>query len=159
MRILLAPLFCLSASVALAQGTPTTEKTHVIVALPDQLTWGPAPAVLPPGAKLAVLEGDPTVAGPYTMRLQMPDGYRIPPHFHHATEHVTVVKGTFKVGMGEAFDGSKMTALPTGTFAALEPGVRHFAEAKGVTILQLHGDGPWGLTYVNQADDPRGSTH
>ena len=159
MRILLVALLSFAASTALAQGAPTTEKAHVIVALPDQLTWGPAPAVLPPGAKLAVLEGDPTVAGPYTMRLQMPDGYRIPPHFHPATEHVTVVKGTFKVGMGDKFDASKMTPLPVGTFAALEPGVQHFAEAKGVTILQLHGEGPWGLTYVNQADAPRGSTH
>ncbi len=121
------------------------------------MKWGPAPAVLPPGAELAVLEGDPTVAGPYTMRLQMPDGYRLPPHFHPATEHVTVVKGTFKVDMGEKFAAASMTVLPTGTFAALDPGVRHFAEAKGVTVLQLHGDGPWGLTYVNQADNPRAS--
>lgn len=158
MRILLAPVLSLAASVALAQGAPTTGKAHVIVALPDQLTWGPAPPVLPPGAKLAVLEGDPTAAGPYTMRLQLPDGYRIPPHFHPFTEHVTVVKGTFKVGMGEKFDASAMTKLPTGTFAALEPGVRHFAESEGITILQLHGVGPWGLTYVNPADDPRRGT-
>lgn len=158
MRILLALVLCLTTSVALAQGAPSTpDKPHAIVALPDQLTWGPPPPVLPPGAKLAVLEGDPTKSGPYTMRLQMPDGYRIPPHFHRSTEHVTVVKGTFKVGMGEKFDASAMTTLPTGTFAALEPGVRHFAQAEGVTILQLHGTGPWGLTYVNPSDDPRGS--
>jgi ChrR-like protein with cupin domain len=155
MRILLVVLLSLAASTALAQGAPTTEKTHAIVALPDQLTWGPAPGVLPAGAKLAVLEGDPTAAGPYTMRLRMPDHYRIPPHFHPATEHVTVVKGTFKVGMGEKFDASALTTLPAGTFAALDPGVRHFAEAEGETILQLHGDGPWSLTYVNPADDPR----
>jgi hypothetical protein len=66
------------------------------------------------------------------------------------------VKGTFKIGMGEKFDASAMTTLPAGSFAALEPGVRHFAEAEGETILQLHGDGPWSLTYVNSADDPRG---
>jgi hypothetical protein len=146
------------ASVALAQGTPTAGGTHAIVALPDQVTWGPAPDVLPPGAKLAVLEGDPTAAGPFTMRLQVPDRYRIPPHFHPATEHVTVLKGTFKVGMGEKFDASAMTRLPTGTFAALEPGVRHFAESEGETVIQLHGTGPWRLTYVNPADDPRQRT-
>jgi quercetin dioxygenase-like cupin family protein len=85
----------------------------------------------------------------------MPDGYRIPPHFHPVVEHVTVVEGTFKVGMGEVFDAAKATALPPGTFAALAPGVRHFAFADGRTVIQLHGTGPWRLTYVNPADDPR----
>ena len=156
MRILLAPLLCLTTSVALAQGHPSTGKTQAIIALPDKVTWGAAPAILPPGAKLAMLEGDPTAAGPYTMRLQLPDGYRLAPHSHPATEHVTVVQGTFKVGMGDKFDASAMTSLPPGTFAALEPGVHHYAQAEGVTILQLHGVGPWSLTYVNPADDPRG---
>jgi quercetin dioxygenase-like cupin family protein len=92
------------------------------------------------------------------MRLLMPDRYRIPPHYHPFTEHVTVMKGAFNVGMGEKFDTAAMNRLPTGTFAALEPGTRHFAEAQGETILQLHGVGPWGLTYVNPADDPRQRT-
>jgi quercetin dioxygenase-like cupin family protein len=92
------------------------------------------------------------------MRLLMPDRYRIPPHFHPVTEHVTVMKGTLKLGMGEKFDASAMTKLSTGTFGALEPGTRHFAEAEGETILQLHGVGPWRLTYVNPADDPRQRT-
>lgn len=152
MRFLLAvTALALSTTAVAAQG-------HAVIALPDQLSWGPAPAVLPPGAKLAVVEGDPTAAGSYTMRLLMPDGYRIPPHFHPATEHVTVLEGTFKVGMGERFDASSMTPLPSGTFAALDPGVRHYAQAQGRTIIQLHGRGPWGLTYVNPADDPRKRT-
>jgi quercetin dioxygenase-like cupin family protein len=155
MRSLLAPLLSLIASVALAQGAPTAEAAHAIVALPDQLTWGPAPPILPAGARLAVLEGDPTAPGPFTMRLQMPDHYRIPPHYHPATEHVTVVKGAFKVGMGDKFEASALKRLPAGTFAALEPGFRHFAESEGETIIQLHGIGPWGLVYVNPADDPR----
>ena len=156
MRCLLAAALTLGAAgVAAAQGTPRTNASHVIVAPPDQIAWGPAPASLPPGAKAAVLEGNPGEAGPFTMRVLVPDRYRIPPHFHPVTEHVTVLKGTFKVGMGEKFDASAMTPLPTGTFAALEPGTRHFAEAEGETILQLHGVGPWGLTYVNPADDPR----
>ena len=158
MRSLLAPLLSLIASVALAQGAPSAEAAHAIVTLPDQLTWGPAPPVLPPGAKLAVLEGDPTASGPYTMRLLLPDHYRIPPHFHPFTEHVTVLKGAFKVGMGEKFDASAMNRLPVGTFAALEPNVRHYAESEGETILQLHGTGPWSLTYVNPSDDPRRQT-
>jgi len=145
----------LVAGSAVAQGSPAQPAHHVIVALPDKIAFGPAPAVLPAGAKLAVLDGNPAEAGPYTMRLSMPGGYRIPPHFHPAFEHVTVVTGTFKVGMGDKFDGSAMTALPAGAFAALAPGVRHYAQAEGATIVQLHGTGPWSLTYVDPADDPR----
>ena len=89
------------------------------------------------------------------MRLLVPDQYRIPPHYHPIVEHVTVVKGTFKVGMGEKYDAASLVALPAGTFAALEHGTRHFAEAQGGAILQLHGIGPWALVYVNPADDPR----
>lgn len=137
-------------------GTP--DKSHAIVATPDAIKWAAAPAILPAGAKLAVLEGDPSKPGEFTMRLSMPAGYRIPPHFHPVTEHVTVVEGTFYVGMGDAFDAAKASALPTGTFAALEPGVRHFAFTTGATTIQLHGVGPWGLTYVNPADDPRTKT-
>jgi hypothetical protein len=158
MRCLLVAALTLGAGVAAAQGAPTHDASHAIVVPPDQVTWGPPPPALPPGAKIAVLEGNPSEAGPFTMRLQIPDRYRIPPHYHPAIEHVTVLKGTFKVGMGEKFDASAMTSLPTGTFAALQPGTRHFAEAQGETLLQIHGVGPWGLTYVNPADDPRKQT-
>ena len=135
------------------------DKPHAIVALPNSITWGPPPAVLPAGARLAVVEGDPTKSSSYTMRLWMPAGYRIPPHFHPADEHVTVINGTFYVGMGETYDASKATELPIGTFAALAPGARHFAFTRGETVIQLHGIGPWGLTYVNSADDPRTKSH
>ena len=101
------------------------------------------------------IQGDPSKPGPFTMRVRLPDGYRIPPHSHPVVEHVTVLQGTFLVGMGERFDAAKLTELPTGTFAALEPGVRHFAQARGETTIQLHGVGPSSLTYVNPADDPR----
>lgn len=134
------------------------DKPHAIVATPEGIKWAPAPAILPAGAKIAVLEGDPGKAGAFTLRLSLPAGYRIPPHFHPVTEHVTVIDGTFYVGMGESFDAAKASALPTGTFAALEPGVRHFAFTNGATTIQLHGVGPWGLTYVNPADDPRTKT-
>src|SRR5688572_24893984 len=135
----------LSAHVASAQQPAqtgaATEKPHAIIALPATIAWGPAPAILPSGAQLAAIEGNPAEKGEFTMRLSMPDGYRIPPHFHPVTEHVTVLEGTFKVGMGDVFDAAKVTALPTGTFAALAPGVRHFALAKGRTVIQLHGTG------------------
>ena len=124
---------------------------------PGELQWGPAPDVLPAGAKLAVLEGDPTKSGEFTMRLKMPDHYRLPPHFHPRMEHVTLISGSFHVGMGDKFDESKMAALPVGTFAWIKPGTHHFAMAKGETVIQLHGNGPWVLTYVNSQDDPRKS--
>ena len=146
-----------SVSSISAQNAPraAADKAHAIVALPGSIAWGPAPAVLPAGARLAVVEGDPAKAGEFTMRLWMPAGYRIPPHFHPADEHVTVITGAFYVGMGDAFDASKANELPTGAFAALASGVRHFAFTRGETVIQLHGVGPWGLTYVNPADDPR----
>jgi quercetin dioxygenase-like cupin family protein len=161
--IAIAAGLALAASTANGQATAGTGTgagvaTHAIVLLPDRITWGPAPTILPPGAEVAVLEGDPAKPGPFTMRLRVSDGYRIPAHFHPAVEHVTVIAGTFRVGMGDRFDAGKLTDLPVGTFAALEPGVRHFAQARGATVIQLHGIGPWSLTYVNPADDPRGRT-
>jgi quercetin dioxygenase-like cupin family protein len=159
MRLILVALsLVLSVGVAAAQGTPTAEAPHAVIVMPDQVNWSPGPPALPPGAKAAVLEGDPKQAGPFTMRLSFPDGYRIPPHSHPAVERVTVMEGTFRVGMGDKFDASAMTALPAGTFAALEPDTRHFAQAKGKTIVQLNGVGPWKVNYVNPADDPRQKT-
>ena len=156
MRYALATLgLALSASVALGQSNSSGADQHAIVVRPDKITWAAVPPILPRGAELAVVEGDPSKAGPFTMRLRMKDGYRIPPHFHPVTEHVTVISGTFRVGMGDNFDAAALGDLPTGTFAALAPGVRHFAQAKGETVIQLHGVGPWSLTYVNAADDPR----
>ena len=141
-----------------AQGAPAVTSEHAIVVQPDQVGYGPAPASLPAGAELAILEGKPSEPGPFTMRLRVPDGYRIPPHYHPAIEHVTVLEGTFRVGMGDRFDASALKALPTGTFAALAPGTRHFAQAKGKTVIQVHGVGPWNLVYANSADDPRNRT-
>jgi quercetin dioxygenase-like cupin family protein len=125
-----------------------------VIALPGEIKWSPAPALLPAGAQLAVVEGDPGKAGEFTMRLRMPANYRIPPHFHPATEHVTVVQGTFFVGMGEIFDLKQGQRLPAGSFGALPAGMRHFAWTEAETVIQLHGIGPWSLTYVNPADDP-----
>ncbi len=146
-----------AASAAAAQSHPEGG-SHAVIAQPDQITWGPAPPSLPAGAQAAVLEGDPGKPGPFTMRVRAPDGYRIPPHSHPGIEHVTVLKGTFRVGMGDKFDAAKLTDLPTGTFAALIPGTRHFAQTKGETVLQLHGTGPWKIVYVNPVDDPRRAT-
>ena len=128
---------------------------HVMVS-PNEVKWGPAPPSLPPGAQLAVLEGDPTKAGgTYTLRAKLPDGYKIPPHWHPVTENVTVVEGALYIGMGDKFDEAAGRELTAGSFASMPTGVRHFAWAKGDTIIQVHGVGPFEVTYVNPADDPR----
>jgi mannose-6-phosphate isomerase-like protein (cupin superfamily) len=129
-------------------------KAHVMVT-PSAVTWGPGPAALPAGAQAAVLEGDPSKAGPFTLRLKMPEGYKIAPHYHPADEHVTVLQGTFVMGLGEKFDQAAGRELAVGSFAMMPQGTRHFAWTKGETIVQLHGIGPWGVTYVNANDDPR----
>ena len=122
---------------------------------PDQIKFGPVPAVLPSGAQLAVLEGDPTgSSGDFTIRLKMPDGYRIAPHWHPKRENVTVISGSFKVGMGDSFDASKMTAFPAGSFAYMEPSMHHYGMAVGETVVQVHGVAPFQINYVNPGDDP-----
>lgn len=151
---LLLPLLAVALLAAAAHAADVTPADHGIFT-PDAIHWAAAPDALPAGAKLAVLEGDPGKEGPYTMRLWMPAGYKIPPHSHPSPEHVTVVSGTFNVGLGETFDKTKGTKLPAGTFAFLAPAMHHFAFASQETVIQLHGNGPWQINYVNAADDPR----
>ena len=156
MRLILLPLgLTLSVNIAAAQGTPSQAAPHAIVVMADQVSWGPGPAALPPGAQAAVLEGHPKEAAPFTMRLSFPDGYRIPAHSHPGVERVTVIQGTFKVGMGDKFDASALTPLPGGTFIAMQPGTRHYGQAQGKTVVQINAIGPWKVNYVNPADDPR----
>jgi hypothetical protein len=122
---------------------------------PDTIPWGPAPPFIPPGAQLAVLEGDPSASsGEYTVRLKMPDGYRIAPHWHPQRENVTVISGTFRVGMGDQFDPAKMAAFPEGSFAFLDPEMHHYAMACGQAVVQVHGASPLQFNYVNPDDDP-----
>jgi quercetin dioxygenase-like cupin family protein len=127
---------------------------HVIVK-PDALKWGPAPPALPAGAKVAVLVGSPAKPGPYTIRVKLPDGYKVPPHWHPSDENVTVLQGTLLVGRGERFDLDKTEELPAGSYMRMPKTMRHFAAARGETILQVHGIGPFEVNYVNAADDPR----
>jgi hypothetical protein len=125
---------------------------------PDAIPYGPVPAFVPPGAQLAVLEGNPAASsGDYTVRLKMPDGYRIAPHWHPQRENVTVISGTFKVGMGDRFDESKMGAFSAGSFAYLDPDMHHYAMASGEVVVQVHGIAPLQFNYVNPKDDPSGS--
>jgi hypothetical protein len=128
---------------------------HVIVKAAN-LKWGPAPPSLPSGAQLAVLAGDPTKPGAaFTIRAKLPDGYQVPPHWHPTDENVTVIQGTLLVGRGEKLDLQKTEELPAGSFMRMPKTMRHFAVAKGETIIQVHGTGPFELNYVNAGDDPR----
>jgi hypothetical protein len=130
------------------------DKDHVVVR-PADVKWLPAPPGLPAGAKVAVLTGDPTKSMPYVLRAKLPDGYKVPPHWHPTDENVTVIQGTLMVGKGEKFSAGDSEALPAGSFARMPRGMRHFAWTKGETIIQVHGVGPFDIIYVNAADDPR----
>jgi quercetin dioxygenase-like cupin family protein len=145
------------AILGLAGGASTgqaqTAEAHKLLTA-EEIKWGPAPASIPPGAESAVLYGDPGKEGLFALRLKLPKGYRIPPHTHPRPEVVTVISGTFRLGMGETADQSKATPLPAGSFFAVSPGMAHFAFVEEDTVIQLN-NGPWGLTYVNPKDDPR----
>jgi quercetin dioxygenase-like cupin family protein len=119
------------------------------------IEWKAGPAALPSGAKMAVLEGDPTKEGPFVLRFQFPNGYHIPPHTHPKTERVTVISGVLYLATGETLDRSSATKLPAGSFGYWPAGVKHTAWSEGETIIQLHGIGPWQINYVNPTDDPR----
>ena len=122
---------------------------------PDAVQYGPVPPFIPAGAQLAVLEGNPMGAsGEYTVRLKMPAGYKIAPHWHPKRENVTVISGTFKVGMGDTFDESKMGTFPAGSFAYLDPDMHHYAMATDAVVVQIHGPAPVQFNYVNPQDDP-----
>jgi len=139
------------AGLAAAQGT--TPSKHVMTTA-AALTWGDPPPIFEKGAQFTVVSGDPGQAGLYVVRLKMPAGYKIAPHWHPTDEHVTVLSGTFALGMGDAFDKAKMQELPAGGYALLPADLRYYAMAKTEAIVQVHGMGPFKLTYVNPADDP-----
>ena len=141
------------AALAIAQ-TTNHPQDHGFFQTAD-MKWVDGPASLPKGTKAALLEGNPAQEGPFTMRLQLPDGFKIPPHWHPSVEHVTVISGTFNLGMGEKFEASSGRALTAGSFAYMQPEMRHFAWTTGETVIQVHGIGPWKINYVNPADDPR----
>lgn len=130
-------------------GSPAAKLAHMVA-----LKWGDAPPVLPAGAQAAVLDGDPTKAAPFTIRLKVPDGYAVPPHWHSIEENVTVISGSFGLGLGDKMDKAKVRYLPAGSYVRLGKEERHYAIAKGETVVQVHGTGPFDLHYVNPADDP-----
>jgi hypothetical protein len=136
-------------------GTVGASVTVPVFVQREKLNWVAAPPILRPGATMAVLEGDPNAAGKlFTVRLRTPDGYRISPHWHFSDEHVTIISGSIRLGMGDEFDTTKMETVPAGGYAALPARHHHYALTQGETEIQLHSVGPWKLIYVNPTDDP-----
>lgn len=132
-----------------------TQSSDMRLYPPTSMEWKPGPEAIPPGAKMAVLEGDPTKEGPFLIRFQFPDGYHIPPHTHPKTERVTVISGNLLLATGETLDRNNAKKLPAGSFGYWPAGMKHAGWSEGETIIQLHGIGPWQIIYVNPADDPR----
>jgi quercetin dioxygenase-like cupin family protein len=131
-------------------------RAHVIQTS-KEAQWGPAPPVLPPGAQIAVLAGDPTKAAPYTIRLKFPANYAIPAHSHPTDEHVVVTSGAVTFGMGDVMNKSAAAnkTLAPGGFALMPANMNHFAFTAGESTIVLYGQGPVEFKYVNPSDDPR----
>ena len=148
-RIALAVLML---AVVIAFPVQAQEHAHT-VAMPEMLKWV-EPGTLP-GARLAVVQGDPSKEGLFVYRLKMPAGYRIPPHLHKASENVTVLSGVFVIGVGEKFDQGSGRSYRSAD-SSIPPNHPHFAWVDGQeTVVQVHGVGPTDLRFVNPADDPR----
>jgi hypothetical protein len=118
------------------------------------LKWGPAPPTLPKGAEITVLSGDPSKDGPFVLRLKMPGGYRVPAHNHPTTESLTVASGNFHIGMGDKLDETKAIELTAGGFGEAPAKMNHYGWASTPSVVQIQGQGPFAITYVNPADDP-----
>ena len=144
----------LAALSTLAIPVCAIAQDHHATVQSDALKWS-TPAVYAPGAQLAVVRGDPTKEGLYVVRLKVPAGFKIAPHNHPNDENVTVLSGSFNIGTGEKADQSKGTSLKAGGYSFVAKGMNHYAWFTEETVLQLHGIGPQGVTYVDPADDPR----
>ncbi len=138
---------------AVAVALPHT--AHAQVASAMAVKWGPGPDFLPAGVRFALIQGDPSKSGVYTIRLRFPDHFRFPAHFHPTDEQVTVLSGTFLVGMGDTVKLAKAMTLAAGGFITAPADAHHFAATRGVTVVQVSGEGPFAITYVNENDDPR----
>jgi quercetin dioxygenase-like cupin family protein len=126
-----------------------------VMVMPSELKWANA-ASLPPGAQIAVIQGPLTEAVPFVARVKFAPNTKVPAHSHSAIEHVTVLSGVLNFGHGDKLDTSKTKPLTPGSVSVMQPKMNHFAwTGSEETIIQLHGVGPWTVTYVDPADDPR----
>lgn len=141
---------------ATAPSAVAAEEMHKVV-VPDSVDWQPAPPVVPKGAMMSVLAGDPAKTDMYVLRLKLPANYSIAPHWHSNAENLTVISGMLQVGLGDMFDKSKGQALPPGGFVFLPSPMHHYAWSTTETIIQISGMGPFDINYVNPKDNPQAS--
>ena len=154
--LLAVTTLCLGFNSAMAEGNKEQDKKIQTALTPEEFNWVSGPDALPKGARMVVLEGDPSKSGPLTVRIKIPANYKIPAHTHPTVEHVTVLQGTLYIGEGDKLDENQGTALTPGSFAVIPKKVHHFARTgKKEVIMQLHGMGPWGIEYISSSDDPR----
>jgi len=151
----------LSSSAILAQEDErarlevSPDRMEHIIHKAEDITYQEGPESLPQGAEYVILEGNPAEEGAFTMRLKFPADYRIPPHTHPRTERVTVLSGTFNLGMGPEFNEENMESLSEGAFFSFPPKMEHYAMTADETVVQLTSNGPWEINYINPQDDPR----
>jgi ChrR-like protein with cupin domain len=155
LRKVLSGVFFLVAIAAVASAASAIEvrELHKIITA-DAIKWQPAPPVFPKGAEFAVLSGNPRKAGPYVVRIKLPDGYMIPAHWHSRPEHVTVISGKFNIGMGEKLDKVRTQPLGPGGFFAMPGKMAHYGWVEGETIMDVFSIGPFDMRYIDPQDDP-----
>lgn len=147
----------LMAQMKRTQHTPATTPDHqfLVSLTPEAIPWKPVFE----GAEIAVLSGDPSTAGsPYVIRVKHRDGLQVPPHWHSFDENITLISGTWVMGLGERYDLSAAQEFPAGSYLVVPKNVPHFALCKGETIVQGHGIGPLDTHFVRPEDDPRKKT-
>lgn len=146
---------CLAGALFALGASPSAHATGDEVSLnAKDMKWGAAPPVLPKGAKVAVLYGDPFKPGPYTLRLATPAHYRIPPHWHSQTENLTIISGALYLGMGDKMNEKAAHALKAGGYHHLPAQMHHYAFTRTPTVIQINGDGPFDINYLDQKDNP-----
>ncbi len=146
----------LSLGIATSSALAAGEDEHIFMN-PGTIKWGDAPPSLPKGGKMAVLYGDPGKSGPFTVRMRAPAGYKIPAHWHSQDENLTVISGALYLGMGDKLDTKQGQALTAGGFHHLPAKAHHYAYTKAPTMIQISGDGPFDINYLDPKDDPQKS--
>ncbi len=150
--MLLALPQLLAAPPALAKAEPAAAKAKPAA----ELKWGDAPPFLPAGAQIAIVSGDPTKAGKFTIRLKFPTNYAVPPHWHPTDEHVKLVDGKLAYGMSDRIDKAAAKGLGVGESVVMKAKMHHWVTTGDGATVEVSAMGPFKITYVHPNDDPRG---